>query len=672
MSQRFSFESVAGHSSNYRADVDGLRAIAVSAVVLYHLGVRAFPYGYIGVDVFYVISGYLITSLIARDLGQGKFSIISFYDRRVRRIFPALFVVLLFCCLAAAILFIPSEMLPFGKALLSTSLFASNLYFWHSATPLGYFDTGISKQPLLHTWSLAVEEQFYVLFPLLFALMFRWAKKLTPALLLLIAIGSFALNLWMTWRKPIAAFYWSPPRAWELLIGALLALNCLPVLRNRIVRELAALAGFFMILGAVCCPLHDLPFPGVFVLLPCIGTWLVIFAGAGDSSIVGRFLSLRPVTFIGVISYSLYLWHWPIIVFSKHLPFRLTENAEIFTALLLSVLLAFLSFEFVERPFRGSGSRFSQRHIFTFGCLATMAALIVATLIVHSQGLPERYSSHTQQLIAANVERMDDLDTSCANWGIPIRTFDDIKFCNLGPESTHKILLFGDSYVEQLYPLARQLFDARELLGHGVVTAFDPGCLPDPHLNYVFKPGYHCDSFARFTLLRAQQNDVDVVFIGFSNWWTRMDDQFCVTNGETCQGLLSREALRSRFFADLADEIRSLQLLGKRVIVTLPFPEYEDSIPELDISNAIFGSWGLAESPREIDLRLLRGEVQDFASRAGVETFDPRVALCPRDLCISSTNGVSIYKDDGHLAGKGVPILATSLQETFRRALARN
>jgi peptidoglycan/LPS O-acetylase OafA/YrhL len=664
-----SFESVASRSDRYRPDVDGLRAVAVLAVVLYHLEISAFPNGYVGVDVFYVISGYLITSLISKDLAAGHFSVVSFYERRMRRIFPALFTVLFFCCLGATVLFIPPEMTQFGKSLFATTLFLSNFYFWRSAKPLGYFDAGVKSQPLLHTWSLAVEEQFYLVFPITLFLLFRWAKTRAKAWLIFLSAASFALNLWMTQHKPITAFYSSVPRAWELLIGALLAMNAIPILRSRILREFTAMLGLAMILGAITLPIRGVQFRGTFVLLPTAGTWLVIYAGQAGSSFVGRFLSLRPVTFVGIISYSLYLWHWPIIVFSKHLPFRLSNAPEIVTVLFSSVLLAFLSFEFIERPFRGSGSLFSRKQIFALGCAASVASAVLGFVLVRSQGLPERYDAGTRQLIDSNLKRADDFDPSCGNWGKDIRSASDIKFCNLGGQFPRKILFFGDSYVEQLLPAIRQLSNSGELQDHGVVTAFNPGCLPDEHLNYRVSPGYHCDSFAKYVLLRAQEKDIDVVFLGYSNWWTRRDDRFCVTDDGKCEPL-SRDALRQRFLSDLSEEIRTLQIGGKRVIISLPFPEYKDRIPDLEISNAVFGRFGLAEAPREHDLLSLRLEIKQIALQTGAEIFDPRQSICPRDQCVTAIDGVSIYKDDGHLAGSGVEILASNLRNTVQRVLA--
>jgi peptidoglycan/LPS O-acetylase OafA/YrhL len=666
---RVSFESVASRSARYRPDVDGLRAVAVLAVIFYHLGFRSFRSGLVGVDVFYVISGYLITSLLVKDLEAGRFSIISFYERRMRRIFPALFTVLFVCTLAASVLFDPPELAKFGKELLATTFFASNFYFWHSAQPLGYFDTGVISVPLLHTWSLSVEEQFYLFFPITLYLLFRYAKKRISAWLLLLIAASFALNLWATQHKPVVAFYWIMPRAWELLAGALLAMKAVPHFRGRILREIVALLGLAMILVAASLPLKGVPFPGTIVLLPCLGTWLVIYAGESGSSFVAKVLSLRPVVFVGVISYSLYLWHWPLIVFSEHLPFRLSGYVLIAFVLLSSLAAAFVSFEYIERPFRGSTSPFIRRQIFAFGFAASVASAAFGLIAYRSHGLPERYAPQTRQLIAANLDRVDDFDASCGNFKTEVHSINDIKFCNHGQQLPHKIMFWGDSHVEQLHPVIEDLYNRGDLQGRGAVLAIEVGCFPDEHINNI-RDGFHCDSFARFAERRAQWQDVDLVFIGFSGWLARWDNTTCLSVNDRCVRLLSQEEQRRRLAADLSDVIHTLRNHGKRVVVSLPFPIFSEPIPDLAISNRVFGRFGLSQAPKEVSSPSLREEIRATAVRAGAEIFDPRETLCPDGHCITEVDGVSIYKDESHIAGSQVHILESSLREVLKRSLA--
>jgi peptidoglycan/LPS O-acetylase OafA/YrhL len=662
-----SFESIASRSAKYRPDVDGLRAVAVLGVLFFHTGFAPFRGGFVGVDIFYVISGYLITSILTRELTEGKFSLVAFYERRMRRIFPALFTVLLFCMVAGVVLFDPREMTAFGKTLLATTLFVSNFYFWHSSQPLGYFDNTVSSQALLHTWSLSVEEQFYLFFPATLFLLYRWKKGRVNAWLVVLAAFSFAMNIWATQHKPVVAFYWIMPRAWELLAGALLALKALPPIRNRIVRESSGLLGLGMIVSALSLPIKAASFPGYIVLLPCVGTWLVIYAGEGGRCFVRTVLSFRPLVFIGVISYSLYLWHWPIIVFSRHLPIQIPGDAEIPFVLISSIVLAFVSFEYIERPFRGGSSPFSRKQIFVFGFAASLATVVFGLAAYRTQGLWQRYDPQTRQLVAANLARMNDYDGSCSNWKTEVHSVNHLKLCSLGSQS-HRIMFWGDSHVEQLYPAIKQIYGDGDLRNGGAILAIASGCLPDERLNTVGE-GYHCDSFSKFAMLRAQEEDIDTVFIGFSTWTTRWDGAICVSSDGRCVTLLSRDELRHHLLADLSDEIRTLRATGKNVIVSLPFPILNVRVPELEISNAVFGRFGFSETARDITSPSLRQEIKAAAVSAGAEIFDPRLTLCEGQDCLTQVDGVSIYKDESHIAGSQVKILEGNLREVLQREM---
>jgi len=667
---RLSFESSAGHFAKYRADIDGLRAVAVLAVLFFHAELKGFRGGFVGVDVFYVISGYLITSLLAKDLVEGKFSLVSFYERRMRRIFPALFTVLFFCIAGAAVLFDPPEMIGFGKALFTTTFFVSNFYFWHSARPLGYFDNTLSTQPLLHTWSLSVEEQFYVLFPVTLFLLFRWARTRIHAWLFALAAVSFALNLWATGHKPIVAFYWFIPRAWELTIGALLALKAVPPPRNRATREIAGLLGLGMILGVLDLPLKSMQFPGYIALLPCLGAGLVIYAGEAGPSTVRTILSFRPLVFIGVISYSLYLWHWPILVFSQHLPFFLSSQAEIAVALVGSIAAAFVSFEYIERPFRGASSPFTRRQIFAFGLAASVMTAAFGVAAYGSSGLPQRYDRRTRQLIVSNLERIDDYDGSCSNWRTEVHTLSDIRFCSFGDQLPHRIMFWGDSHVEQLYPAIKQLYSEGVPHSHGVLFMLGSGCLPDENLNNR-ESGYHCDTFSKLAMMRAEEEDIDTVFLGFSAWSLIRDNRMCVVTDGRCEKSLLRDQLISRFGADLSTEIRALKKRGKKIIVCLPFPIFDRPIPALEISNAVFGRFGLLETPVDQAPLSLRETIRAIAVKNGTEIFDPRQTLCPDEKCLFQVDGVSIYKDNNHIVKSQAHIFENSLREMLQQDLSK-
>ena len=286
----------------YRADIDGLRAVAILPVVFFHAGFGFAQGGFVGVDVFFVISGYLITSLIHREMLAGKFSLARFYERRVRRLFPALFAMLSVCAAVAAWLLLPQDLRYFGGSLFATTLFSSNIFFWLEA---GYFDVAAERKLLLHTWSLAVEEQFYLLFPIFLLLVLRYLPRRLVAVTGAVTVASLLASEWMLRSSDSAAFYLAPFRAWELGLGASLALIA-PVARhdNRHA-EVFAWLGLAMIAASVAVFSWQTPFPGLHALAPAVGAALVIWSGSGTSTHAGRILSARPLVFTGLISYSL-------------------------------------------------------------------------------------------------------------------------------------------------------------------------------------------------------------------------------------------------------------------------------------------------------------------------------------------------------------------------------
>jgi peptidoglycan/LPS O-acetylase OafA/YrhL len=665
---RITFQSKS-HSDKYRADIDGLRAVAVLPVLFFHAQFPGFAGGYVGVDIFYVISGYLITSVIAKDVLQGTFSFTSFYDRRIRRIFPALFGVLFFCIVAATILFTPNDLLTFAKSMIAMTFFASNIYFKRIARTDGYFDRTSESQVLLHTWSLSVEEQFYLFFPAALLLLAKWAKGRLAGWLIFLTTISFLINIWATHYKPVSAFYLLIPRAWELLMGALLAVKVIPPISSRVWREVAGLSGLVLIACAVFFFSKDTSFPGVNAMFPCLGAALIIYAGENGPSCAKSVLSFAPLVFIGVISYSLYLWHWPLIVFARYFSAGDLTNFQMTVALLISAVLAFISFEFIEGPFRGRESTFSRRQIFSLGLAASMLSLAVGFAVYLHHGFPGRYNSATRQLILENTERKEDFQEICGNWRTEVRSMADIHFCTLGPDTSRKIMFWGDSHVQQLYPLIRQLHDSGKFGDLGVLMAIANGCAPSEHLNAIEK-GYHCDTFSHFAKIRAEEADVDTVFIAFNTWWA-VNEFLCPSVDGQCVGTISVEQARRHVLQELAELSQKLTAEGKKVIVSLPFPMYDKSIPDLEIRNAIFGRFGLAGVAKDITLPVMRDDISAMARSTGATIFDPRESLCDGRSCITELNGVSIYKDDNHVAASQIHLLEENFKQVLQSALSQ-
>lgn len=361
----------------YRPEIDGLRAIAVLSVILFHAGFETFSGGFVGVDIFFVISGYLITSIILREASAGTFTLRHFYERRIRRILPALFFMLLVCLPAAWLWLLPHELNDFGDSLVAVSLFGSNFLFWQQSD---YFSADAELIPLLHTWTLAVEEQYYLLFPLLFIALWRFGKKPLLIAIAMIALSSLAFSEWAWRHYPALNFYLLPSRAWELLAGALCAfyLQQSPQKRDQtnLWKTGLALLGLGMLFYSILFFDQDLPFPSLATLLPIIGSVLVICFTQADTYI-GKWLSVRPMVWVGLISYSAYLWHYPIFAFTR-LQSLNEPSLIVMTGLsLLTLLIAFLSWKFVEQPFRQKQVQTSTSPYTVFGIAAAVSLLFI-------------------------------------------------------------------------------------------------------------------------------------------------------------------------------------------------------------------------------------------------------------------------------------------------------
>lgn len=338
---------------HYFPDLDGLRALAVVPVVLYHAGAHWLPGGFVGVDIFFVLSGFFITRLLAADLEQRRFSIWRFYERRARRILPALFFALAVTALAASLILTPPDLIDFAKSLLATLGFGSNIYFWQTS---GYFAQAAELKPLLHTWSLAVEEQYYILFPPALWIVARFGRRLVLPLFALAAVVSFALCVWAAYTPYLpASFYWLPTRAWELLVGALIALAPAMALSRRL-RDMLSLGGLVLIAGSLFLINERMAFPGWAAIFPVAGAALLVIASVAGGGLGNLALTGRPTVFVGQISYSLYLWHWPPLALATYLLFRPPNALEAAGLVALAVIGAVVSWRFVEQPFRGSRS----------------------------------------------------------------------------------------------------------------------------------------------------------------------------------------------------------------------------------------------------------------------------------------------------------------------------
>ena len=355
-------------SMEYRREIDGLRALAVLPVILFHAGFKAFSGGFVGVDIFFVISGFLITSIILGDAAAGRFSLLDFYDRRARRILPALYLVLLVCIPFAWIVLPPIELTSFSKSLVSIPLFSSNFFFWRDGN---YFETTAELKPLLHTWSLAVEEQYYLFFPIFLTVILRAGLRWIFLLLSTVAASSLVLAQVLSSHSPVANFFLLPTRAWELAIGALVACHLRRSSSERIpvaARQVLSAAGLGLIVASILLFTKTTPFPGFAALAPTLGAALILLCARPDT-LVGQALAIRAAVGIGLVSYSAYLWHQPLLALVRY---RFPSPGSVVMGGLVgcTFALAWMTWKYVERPFR-IRSAFDRRSVFRWSAVAS-------------------------------------------------------------------------------------------------------------------------------------------------------------------------------------------------------------------------------------------------------------------------------------------------------------
>lgn len=423
----------------YQPAIDGLRAVAVLAVVLYHFGVPGLPGGFIGVDVFFVISGYLIGGLLWAEVqATGRIALGRFYLRRIRRLAPAFFAMALVTLLAAWFILLPFEFREFGKELVAATLWLSNVLFYQGA---GYFDIGADSKVLLHTWSLSVEEQFYVVLPLTLLVLARIPRLTVPVLVLLWA-ASLVASVWLTPTQASATFYLFPFRAWELLSGVLLAI----ALSGRAWRGHPALSllGLILVVGGVAL-ITPAGFPGWLATVPVAGTVMLLAGVAGDNP-VNRVLRMPPVVFVGLISYSLYLWHWPVLILSRYWRGADAGPWEAAFWLAVAVALAVVSWALVERPFRRATSVGPRALLYGFVSLGA-GTIALGLLLWQRDGLPDRFPPEVRAQIAASQDFLQDWSRCTVPTDGP---YAGLETCAIGPEGTPRTILWGDSHLRAL------------------------------------------------------------------------------------------------------------------------------------------------------------------------------------------------------------------------------
>jgi peptidoglycan/LPS O-acetylase OafA/YrhL len=638
------------HHPRYRADIDGLRAVAVLAVVAYHAFPVIAPGGFVGVDVFFVISGYLITGLIVDGLKDGTFSFLDFYARRIKRIFPALLLVLASCLVLGWLNLLPDEFRSLGSHVFAGAGFWLNFTLYREA---GYFDAKAIYKPLLHLWSLGIEEQFYLLWPLVAVLADKFGQR-GLALAISIVVVSLAISVISVNAHPVGAFYLPIPRAWELLSGACLA-YILPASPDPegVRREGSSVAGCALILVSIFAFSADDSYPGWRAILPVAGTMLVI--SAGSTSWINRTLLSHPAAVAaGLISYPLYLWHWPAISFPEIL--GLSSTPTKITGLAISLGMAWATYRFLEIPVRRAPKSVC---IWLIGAMVAVGA--VGLLSKRSTIEPWSASAALDNILAAQSDWMSP-PVSSKPFAFKGQTF----WRDGTAEQT--TLFIGDSNVEQYFARTHELIDSGSA-NLSTTFAFLGGCIPIPKLINEKVPA--CEDLVSRAFTFAKTDEVRTVVV--AALWTLITVERrydFILDQKTYP--LTETAGRDAAFASLRDNLRELRRLGKRTVVILNIPVGTEFRPKDRIIRSFGGvtvTPPLAVPAIKISNRF--AEITDrlisAAKESGSEIIDPFDYLCISGYCPSSDDdGLPLYKDGEHLRASFVRQHASFIDPLLR------
>ncbi|MXO89420.1 acyltransferase family protein [Pontixanthobacter aquaemixtae] len=647
----------------YRAEIDGIRAIAVVSVILFHAGFAIIPGGFLGVDVFFVISGFLITSLIIKDLENDRFSLLDFWNRRARRILPALILVLTATIVPAWLLLFPRQLELFGLDLAAATVFVSNIRLWMSAN---YFSERADFEPLIHLWSLGIEEQFYLLFPIFMIVMWRWFRKFLLASLLLIFASSLVLAEWLNLASPAATFYLLPMRAWELVAGSLIAwmMTKHDPQWSRAVREGGTAIGLTAILLSFALIDESMALPGFYTLPTILGTMcLLVFASEQD--LIAKIFTARPMVWIGLLSYSAYLWHQPLFAFARTL--TVVELSPVQTASLIAATfaLALGSYRFVEQPTRDREKIRTRPFILgCFVCLLTLAG--VALWMNHKEGYPTRFSPDQLSTIAAN--RSDAESGPCdLESDDQAQALVDATDCYVEGKTLY---LFGDSHAREFQ---REFYITARANGFKLVSITSPGCFPIPGTRRLDRP--FCENLVRLIPKLLSEHPAPAVFI--TRWRLHLTgERYDNGEGGIEPGEIRKTEFDAQEYASIYENVETeLTMLSRSapLIVVDQIPETGWHVPKMMIRRTQLGSRPKDGLSTSYD-RYLSSNAENIAmfdrlaSNPRINVVRTAPLICDKETrrCLNERNGSPLYFDDDHATKQLNREIAT---ETMRRIL---
>lgn len=627
-----------GKNLAYRPDIDGLRALAVLAVVVYHLNKKWLPGGFVGVDIFFVISGFLITGILQKEMKSGTFSFYNFYMRRVRRILPAAFTTILVTLLAGILILLPNDLVDLSRSSLAAAASVVNIYFW-LFLDTSYFASSSETVPLLHMWSLGVEEQFYLIWPGLMYVVYRlWRTNGIAIVGLMLAVLSFLISELSLPQNLSFAYYMLPSRAGELLVGALLFL-VLASRQNKIGNLRSNALSFLGLLGLIASVIltseSDGKFPGVMSLLPSISTALLIAGGHGNSAI-SKLLSVKPLVAIGLVSFSLYLWHWPVMAYFRYIFGQPSDVAQYLGCVALIMVLTLISYHCIEKPCRHKHPGLNIKRLYL--PVVTVSSLAVAVFMMLNSGY---MSSYQKAEFQKEQDRLNKLTASafayknnCQYRYAKQLNFED-KRCLLGDSTkAPTFLMFGDSHSAHYTGYMSEIASLRAA---PIFNASLSACIPLPQgaEKYVHPSlAKECVAFDEAIFKEADKFDTIMISAAWSSYLPKSKD----------------------FEKDIDAMVAMLVGKGKRVILGVSPPVFNKYDKMLDIKKIKLGDFV------RLDWQTYRFTQYPPASNIifkvakkynNVYVFDLRAMICPSNQCSPLLKGTPIYYDGGHLSISG-------------------
>lgn len=623
----------------YRQEIDGLRALAVLPVIFFHAGISGFSGGFIGVDIFFVISGFLITTLIIEDLEKKRFSFSEFYERRARRILPALTLIVVITIGIGWLCLPYGDLKQLGKSSIYIGAFSSNFYFWKET---GYFETSSELQPLLHTWSLSVEEQYYVIVPVLLLILHTHSRKIQILVLGCLTIFSLALAQIGITHFPSGAFFLLPTRAWELAIGGIAAISTQRRIHNGREANVLSLLGLAMLTVPIFFYDKNTPLPGLYALVPVLGTVLIlIYARVGT---VSQKLLRHPILVgVGLISYSAYLWHQPLLAFVRHLTVGELSLLTKFSLILITLLLAWLTWRYVERPFRNR-ENFNSREVFGWSIIALTLCILLGYFSAYSKNAKERMALSGRSF------------TSLSNALYPNRGLDDHACMGFTTSSLCKngknpiAVLWGDSFAMHLalalkssktpLPFVQMTKSAcRPILGTALLsanTSDEEGKACITHNNLVYE-------------WLVEHPEIRLVILSSPFSETLKDSKQILPNGSHFH------ASGNDIYEQLIKTIKRIHALGRSVVIVSPTPS-----PPYDVGRCLVTQNVLGMSLKKCDFVLsekmitVENQLEKIKKFNDVSIFSISEVLCPNKNCYSQLNEAFIYRDKrGHISREG-------------------